>query len=66
MKSPIVHTAGNGELGRTAKQGLAKGRAGWCHVSLKRAGIIWEEETSAEKMPPPDWALDKIMEHSLD
>lgn len=40
VKSPIVHKAGNGELGGTAKQGLAKGGAGWCHVSLNQAGII--------------------------
>lgn len=66
IKSRIVRKAGNGELGGTAQQGLAKSRAGWCHVNLKQAGIIWEEETSTEKMPPPDWALDKITEHFLD
>ena len=26
-------------------------------VTFTQAGIIWEQEQSAEKMPPPDWPV---------
>ena len=28
--------------------------------------VIWEEETSAEKTPPTDWTVDKLVRHFLD
>lgn len=33
-------------------QGHAEGCAGWFHVNSTQAGVIWEEETSMEKMSP--------------
>lgn len=35
------------------------------YVNLTQARILLEEETSAEKMPPPDWPMGKSVGHFL-
>lgn len=35
-------------------------------VNLTQAGVIWEEGTSIEKMPPPGWPVGKSVGHFLD
>jgi hypothetical protein len=67
IKALTAHKAENGELGAgAAKQGNARGCAGWFHVILIQAAVIWEEKTSIKKMLLPAWAVDRIMGHFLD
>lgn len=40
--------------------------AGWLLVNLTQAGVILEERSSNEKMPPFDQPVGKPMEHFLD
>lgn len=34
-------------------------------VTLSQAAVTWEEETSNEKMPPPDWPMVKPVVYLL-
>lgn len=40
--------------------------AGECLVPLTKGTGIWEEGTSAETMPPPDWPVGNAIGHFLD